>query len=34
LFTALDAVLCRDMQRILKYAQGVLEVHTVMLALI
>jgi len=34
LLAALDAIGRRDMQRILKYPQGFLEAHTVMLALI
>lgn len=34
LFATLDAILHRDMQRILKYLPGFLEAHTVMLELI
>jgi len=34
LFAALDAILNRDMQRIVKYLPRILKAHTVMLALI
>ncbi len=34
LFATLDAILHRDVQRVLKYLPGFLEAHTVMLALI
>jgi hypothetical protein len=34
LLAALDAILHRDMQRILEYLPGFLEAHTVMFALI
>jgi hypothetical protein len=34
LFAALDAILHRDVRRILKYLPGFLEAHTIMLALI